>query len=577
LTGRHALGVHIGHDRVAALVSDGVLVAQIAEERLDRVKHSNAPDLPLRSIRAVLDIGHIRPDDLGVAGISYTNVDIGAVLPLLAEEMQDDLGVPSLEVIGVGHHDAHAWSGWCTTDLTEALIVVADGSGDVVNGRLEAESVYLGAGDSIHLLGRRLQDFGTSRMTRRNSFMLPYMIDADRTKDISLGNKYEQFTYLAGFSQREGGKTMGLAAYADPLFRPEIPAIRDLQFPLQFETGLIEIDRLWRQSGDAWHRFVRQRAAAIAASGQSLLEEYMLALLRTLDPSGAHRNLCAAGGVFLNCQMNGRIVRETRFENLHVVPAAGDDGQCIGSAFFAYAQAFAPPQRGADPLPYLGPHYDRAAITQDIQRAELSAEELEDGQLMERIAQALADGLIVGLFRGRSECGPRALCHRSLLADPRRADMKDRLNGLKGRELFRPFAPAVTEEDQATFFELEPPSPFMLVATALRPRFRDVLPAITHIDGSARVQAVSRAKEPFIHALLRAFAARTGYPVLLNTSFNLAGEPIVESPRDAINTFLASEIDCLVLENQFLHRKATSRSLNAPPTAPRDPPPSLRS
>jgi carbamoyltransferase len=225
------------------------------------------------------------------------------------------------------------------------------------------------------------------------------------------------------------------------------------------------------------------------------------------------------GGVFLNCQMNGRIVRETRFENLHVVPAAGDDGQCIGSAFFAYAQAFAPPQRGADPLPYLGPHYDRAAITQDIQRAELSAEELEDGQLMERIAQALADGLIVGLFRGRSECGPRALCHRSLLADPRRADMKDRLNGLKGRELFRPFAPAVTEEDQATFFELEPPSPFMLVATALRPRFRDVLPAITHIDGSARVQAVSRAKEPFIHALLRAFAARTGYPVLLNTSF----------------------------------------------------------
>jgi carbamoyltransferase len=155
--------------------------------------------------------------------------------------------------------------------------------------------------------------------------------------------------------------------------------------------------------------------------------------------------------------------------------------------------------------------------------------------------------------------------------------MKDRLNGLKGRELFRPFAPAVTEEDQATFFELEPPSPFMLVATALRPRFRDVLPAITHIDGSARVQAVSRAKEPFIHALLRAFAARTGYPVLLNTSFNLAGEPIVESSRDAINTFLASEIDCLVLENQFLHRKATSRSLSAPPTAPRDPPPSLRS
>ena len=248
MTGRHALGIHIGHDRGAALVSDGTLVAQIAEERLDRRKHSNSPELPLHSILAVLEIGRIRPADLGVAGISYTNVEIENIIALLRDEVRDALGTPSLNVLGVGHHDCHAWSSYCTSDVEDALIVVADGSGDIIGGRIESESVYAGSGDVISLIDRRLQDFGSSRMTRRNSFLLPYMIGADRRKGISLGNKYEQFTYLAGFGQREGGKTMGLAAYANPLFRPEVPTIRDLQFPLKFETGLLEIDRIWRQS-----------------------------------------------------------------------------------------------------------------------------------------------------------------------------------------------------------------------------------------------------------------------------------------------------------------------------------------
>ena len=281
----------------------------------------------------------------------------------------------------------------------------------------------------------------------------------------------------------------------------------------------------------------------------------MLALLNALNPAGAHRNLCGAGGVFLNCQMNGRILRETKFQELHVVPAAGDDGQCIGAAFHAYGQAFGVPRRRAEPLPFLGPCYQRPAIKDQLRQARLAAEELEDGPLLERMADALAQGQVVGLLRGRSETGPRALCHRSLLADPRRVEMKDHLNRLKQRELFRPFAPAVTEEDQAAFFELETPSPYMLVATRLRPQFRAALPAIVHVDGSARVQAVSRRKAPFVHALLRAFEARTGYPVLLNTSFNLGGEPIVEAPRDAIDTFLRSSIDVLVIENHLLSRQ----------------------
>ncbi len=551
---RHSLGIHIGHDRGAALVSHGELVAQTAEERLDRKKHSNSPELPLKSIEAVLRLGNVSAGNLGVVGISYTNVVVERILPLLAEEIRDTLGVPSLEVIGVGHHDCHAWSSYFTSDCSRALILVADGSGDIIGSRLEAESLYSAAGDSISLLDRRLQDPGSSRMTRRNSYLLPYMNDTDRHKDISLGNKYEQYTYLAGFEQREGGKTMGLAAYAKPLVEPEVPTICDLQFPLEFETGIKEIDQTWRRSGQPWHRFSKLYAAEIAATGQQFIEKYMIALLNAINPHGTHETLCGAGGVFLNCQMNSRILNDTKFGKLHVVPAAGDDGQSIGAAYFAYASRFHAPSRSSNCLPYLGPSYCSSDVREQLTRFGLRDEGLETQNLLERMAKALAEGKTLGLLRGRSEVGPRALCHRSILADPRRPDMKDRLNQLKGREMFRPFAPVVTVEDQKKFFELEAPSPYMLIATQLQTQFREFLPAIMHIDGSSRVQSISHQKEPFVHSLLRSFEALTGYPILINTSFNVSGDPIVETPGDAIATYLKSGIDCLVIENFWLSK-----------------------
>ena len=283
---RYSLGVHLGHDRGAALVSNGELVAHIAEERLDRIKSSNSPELPLKSIEAVLDIGGIRSNDLGVVGISYTNVQIERIIHVLKDELRDTLGAPTLQVIGVGHHDGHAWSTYCTANVQDALIVVADGSGDIVGDKLEAESVYLGSGDAITLVDRRLQEFGLSRPNRRNAFVLPYMHDLDRRKETSLGHKYEQFTYLAGFGQREAGKTMGLAGYGRPLFHPAVPRIRNLQFSLTCETGLVEIDQVWQASGEPWHRFLKQRAADIAATGQQLIEEYMIGLLNALNPRG---------------------------------------------------------------------------------------------------------------------------------------------------------------------------------------------------------------------------------------------------------------------------------------------------
>jgi carbamoyltransferase len=385
------------------------------------------------------------------------------------------------------------------------------------------------------------------------------MAEIDRKKDISLGQKYEQFTYLVGFEHREAGKTMGLAAYGMPLFVPEIPHFVGVHFPLTFETGLTDIDRVWQLSGQPWHRFVKDRAPDIAASGQKLLEEYMLALLNALNPAGAHTALCAAGGVFLNCQMNGRILTETKFRELHVVPAAGDDGLCIGAAFNAYRRAFGAIRRGSNPLPFLGQSYGDDAIGKWLDHFGLRAERLEDSQIVDRMAADLAEGKVIGLLRGRSEAGPRALCHRSILADPRVSGMKDHLNRLKGRELFRPFAPVVTDEDQLKYFELEQNSPYMLLATRLRPQFHATLPAIVHVDGSSRVQAVSKSKEPFVHALLRSFESRTGHPMLLNTSFNLAGEPIVESPYDAIVAYLTSAIDVLVMEAFYVDMKVPIR------------------
>jgi carbamoyltransferase len=557
---RISLGVHIGHDRGAALVRDGRLVAQLAEERLDRWKHSSSPELPVKAIAAVLKIAGLPAHALGAIGISYTNVIIPDIIEQLAAEIRDLLVVPDVPVHGVSHHDCHAWSTYCTADVKRALVLVADGSGDVAAGdRLEAESLYLGEGGRIRLLGRRLQDFGLTHATRRNAFNLAYMSQRDRPKQISIGRKYEQFTYLLGFGHGQAGTTMALAAYAPPLFNTEPPEGRGLEFSLTFEDGLLALDSLWKASGEPWHRYVRQHAMGIAAAAQHLLERYIEHVISTTsDLRACGGNLCAAGGVFLSCRLNHRLLTRTPVRSLHVIPAAGDDGQCVGAAFAAYEAEFGPPVRSPSPLPYLGVSYSDEEIAERIAYFGLKASLLKEDELAQRLASDLAAGRIVGLVRGRSELGPRALCHRSLLADPRRPEMQDRLNRLKGRELFRPFAPVVTAEDQFRYFELAQTSPYMLLAASVREEYRRILPAITHVDGTARVQAVSETDEPFVHKLLHAFEALTTHPVLLNTSFNLGGDPIVESPHDALVAFQTTSIDVLAIERYYIEKHAPS-------------------
>ena len=557
--GKISLGIHIGHDRGAAIVRDGKLIAQLAEERLDRVKHSNSPELPAKSIAGVFEIAGLKASQLGAVGISYTNVVIDDVIDQLAPEIRDLIRLPSIPVHAIGHHDCHAWSTYCTSDFDRALVVVADGAGDIVGDRIEAESLYIGEGSKLLLLDRRLQDFGLSRTSRRNSFNLAYMSPLDRTKQISLGRKYEQFTYLCGFGHGHAGKTMALAAYATPLFIPEIPQFQDLQFSLTFEDGLVQIDNAWKHSGNPWHQFRRENAEVIAATGQAMIEGYITRLLQAVDSRKWNANLCAAGGLFLSCQLNRRILSDTNFSRLHVIPAAGDDGQCVGAAFAAYAKEFEPPKRTSASLPYLGRSYSRAEIKDRLDYFGLNAQFLTDKQLAMRVAKQLAAGHTVGLLRGRSEMGPRALCHRSILANPCRSEMKDHLNVLKGRERFRPFAPVVTAEAQFRYFDLIQESPFMLLAAAVRPEYRESLPAITHVDGSSRVQAITRKKDRFVYDLLKAFERATGFPILLNTSFNLGGDPIVEGPHDAISTYLNSDIDILVLENYYIAPRSRLR------------------
>jgi carbamoyltransferase len=539
-------------------VRDGKLVAQLAEERLDRRKHSNSPELPAKSIAAVLDIAGLKASQLGTVGVSYTNVVIADVIAQLAPEIRDLLNLFSIAVHGIGHHECHAWSAYCTSDFDRALIIVADGAGDIVGDRIEAESLYMGEGSKLVLLDRRLQDFGLVRTTRRNSFNLAYMSPSDRRKQISLGRKYEQFTYLSGFGHGHAGKTMALAAYAKPLFTPQIPRFTDLQFPLTFDDALIQIDEAWKVSGQPWHHFRREKAKAIAAAGQALIEGYITQLLRVVHSQKWDATLCAAGGLFLSCKLNEHILTNTSFRRLHVIPAAGDDGQCVGAAFAAYAKEYGPPKRTSGTLPYLGQSYSRAAIKERLNYFGLKARLLDDRMLATRVARQLAAGRTIGLLRGRSEMGPRALCHRSILADPRRHEMKDRLNRLKGRELFRPFAPVVTEDAQFRYFDLKQKSPFMLLAATVRSEYRDSLPAITHVDGSSRVQAINRKKDKFVYDLLKAFERETGFPILLNTSFNLNNEPIVERPHDAIATYLNSDIDILILENYYVTAKSAA-------------------
>jgi len=465
------------------------------------------------------------------------------------------------------HHQSHAASAFFPSPFEEAVVLTMDGVGEWAT-----TSVGFGKGNRLE-------------MVREIHF--PH----------SLGMLYSAFTYYTGFKVNSGEyKVMGLAPYGEPkyaslLLEHLIDLKPDGSFRLNQEyfnycTGLTmtneRFDALFGGPARRPDQRLTQRHMDLAASVQAVLEEAVLRLTRNISEETRIRNLCLAGGVALNCVANGKVLREGRFDEIWIQPAAGDAGGALGAALAAYHLFQGQPRRVGGRLDgmagaFLGPAFSQAEVERRLAALGAVFEVLDERTLIERTADALVEGKAVGWFQGRMEFGPRALGARSILGDPRNPTMQKTLNlRVKYRESFRPFAPSVLREDVADWFELDRDSPYMLlVADVVKHRRREMteaeqalfgidklnvprsdIPAVTHVDYSARLQTVHAETNPRYHALLSAFKAKTGCPVLVNTSFNVRGEPIVCTPEDAFRCFMGTEIEVLVADNCFLRKEA---------------------
>jgi carbamoyltransferase len=544
------------HDSACCLLQDGAVTAAVQEERLSRRKHD--PSLPVRSFRFCLEQGDVTIDELDC--IAYYEQPVWK----LDRQLQQFAGGRSKErllklwrrarqpfdeirrVLGyegdiacVQHHEAHAASAFHFSGAPEAAILTVDGVGEW------ATTTYgHGMGSSIDLF---------------EEVRFPH----------SIGLLYSAMTSYLGFTVNDGEyKVMGLAPYGTPRYVREVERLIRLGDRGAFELDLTYFDftrpdRMYSGAlQELFRRPGRTRAEPfddfhkdVARSVQAVLEEILLTKVRYLHQVVPVDTLCLAGGVALNCVANGRIRREGPFKELFVQPAAGDAGGCLGAAAIVHARRAGGTGLRRLESAYLGPAYSSGQVRQLLDGAGVGyRRHTEEASLVADAAARLSRGDAIAWFQGRMEFGPRALGARSILADPRDPTMRDRLNLMvKKRESFRPFAPAVLRQCVSDHFELSEPSPFML--HTCRTRSAIDLPAITHVDGSARVQTVDAETAPRFAALLAAFNERTGCPILLNTSFNLQNEAIVCSPADALLSFARSQLDALVLEDCIVERR----------------------
>ena len=581
----YILGINAYHGNAsAAIVCDGRLVAAVEEERFNRVKY--AAGFPAAAIRYCLAEAGITLDDVDHIAIPRnpwarlgTKLLYAVRMPRFARERARVLAqftslpkalAQAFEVDPqriraryhrVEHHLAHLASTFFVSPFEQAAVLSADGLGDFA-------STMWATGE-----GNRLRVHG--------AVAFPH----------SLGMYYTAITQYLGFWKfGDEYKVMGLAAYGEPAYLEEFRRILQSNAALGFRLNLAYFshhhtgpDMTWREADKtpqlgrifspyleerlgptrAPDQPVEQRHRNAAATMQACLEEVLFDLLTTLQRRTGHRALCLAGGVAFNCAANGKIFDRTPFDQVYVQPAAGDAGLAVGAAYYVYHQVLGRPRTFVMEHPYWGPAYSQEQIRAALERSSIASSEfqvteLPEEQLAKETAKEIAGGKIVGWFQGRAEWGPRALGDRSILADPRRAEMKDILNRrIKHREVFRPFAPSILEEATGEYFEKAYPSPFMALAYAVRPEKRKEIPAPTHVDGTGRLQTVSRTVNPRYWRLIREFANLTGVPVVLNTSFN-ENEPIVCQPEEAIECFLRTKMDTLVLGNTIVRKPASS-------------------
>jgi len=574
------------HDSAAALVEDGRLVAAAQEERFTRKKHDDS--FPRHAVAYCLeaagaklaDIDHIAFYDkpflkferlletyIALAPQGFRSFQMAIPLWLKEKLFQKSLLRKQLKEFGeeiagdrllfTEHHLSHAASAFFPSPFEKAVVLTMDGVG-------EWATTSAATGE-----GNRLEIF--------QEIHFPH----------SLGLLYSALTYYTGFKVNSGEyKVMGLAPYGEPKYaklildnlidlKPDGSFRLDLSY-FDYCTGLTMTNERFAELFGKPVRTPDQLLTPfhmdVAASIQAVLDEAVLRLTRSLAAKTGARNLCLAGGVALNCVANGKVLRDGKFDQIWIQPAAGDAGGAVGAALAAYHRFKGQPRvvGNTDGMSgaFLGPEFSQADIEQRLAAAGAHFSVLDDEAMVEATAKALADQLAIGWFQGRMEFGPRSLGARSILGDPRSPAMQKNLNlKVKYRESFRPFAPAVLREDAADWFEIEGDSPYMLIVADVRNDKRRVMtaaeqalfgidklnvsrseiPAVTHIDYSARVQTVSAAINPLFHRLLVRFKALTGCPVLVNTSFNVRGEPIVCTPEDAFRCFMGNELDLLIV------------------------------
>jgi carbamoyltransferase len=580
------------HDSAAALLVDGAVVAAAQEERFSRKKHDAS--FPQHAVRYCLESQGLLLSDLdavvyyekplltferlletylgaaprgGRSFVAAMQVWLKEKL-FLKTEIKKQLAAlagdaePLPQLLFSEHHLSHAGAAFYPSPFEKAAVLCMDGVGEWVT-----TSAWLGDGSSLQPLWE---------------INFPH----------SLGLLYSAFTYYCGFKVNSGEyKLMGLAPYGEPRFVEQIKEhLIDIKPDGTFRLDLsyFKFHRGFRMTGRKFHKLfgrpprkgeteLSQFHMDLAASIQVVTEEIVLKIARTLRDETGAKHLCLSGGVALNCVANGKLLREGLFEDIWIQPASGDAGSALGAALVAWHQHFEQPRQ---PVPgdamagtYLGPQFSNDQIAAYLNDIQAPFHSLDDAALFERLAELLDQGKVIGWFNGRMEFGPRALGGRSIIGDPRNQQMQSVMNlKIKYRESFRPFAPSVLEHEVDNQFELQAKSPYMLLVAPVKKALctpmteqqqqlfgidklnvpRSQLPAITHVDYSARVQTVSDRTNPRYFKLIRAFQRRTGCPTIVNTSFNVRGEPIVCTPQDAYRCFMRTEMDALVLQNQLL-------------------------
>ncbi|MFC1810884.1 carbamoyltransferase [Patescibacteria group bacterium] len=560
------------HDSAAALIKNNKVVAAAQEERFTRKKHDD--DFPKKAIEYCLKEAGISKNDITHVAyyekpfvkferllVTYINTwpfGYFSFLKAMKVWLKQKLWIPSIirkeldykgDVLYMDHHESHAASSVFSSPFENCAFLTADGVGEWATLTYGKAS-----GNKIEIL---------------KEIHFPH----------SLGLLYSAFTYYLGFKVNSGEyKVMGLAPYGEPKYTDKVRKLIDVKEDGSFKLNMKYFSYPYglKMTNRNFHKLfganprkpeskITQREFDLAKSLQVVLEEIILKIADHIHKETGQENLCLAGGVALNCVANGRLLKESKFKKIFIQPASGDAGGALGAALFTYHSILENPRDYKMENVYLGPGFNNEEIEKLLRTHNVEFEKLDGEMLYDKVANYIGDQKVIGWFQGRMEYGPRALGNRSIVADARNKENWQRVNlKIKFRESFRPFAPTVIEEDLSENFDLDTPTPYMLLVAQVK---KDNLPAITHVDNSARIQSVSASENPKYHKLISKFKEKTGTGVIINTSFNVRGEPIVCTPEDALKCFLRTDMDILVMENYLvnkakINKDSISKTLN---------------